>query len=1241
MIKIYDGSESDFSTLGLGVLLPTECEINWEAGGMYDLRLVHPIDDDARWTLIDYGRIIKAPGPVREAPIVEAGNEGQTITRQIYKVQTSGPKLRMRAKASLSAKILGSYKSGTEVIRVSVSGDWAKVIIKKGGATGWMWNGNLTFVRTETETINGDKPGGVVEIKQVGEQLFRITEVERDPVNKLVAVSAMHISYDLRANSVKGVYSPEKVAAATVVSEIMARAVAPHVFDVHCFATGNITGEYGGRSIIDCLFNPDDGIAKQLKARVVRDNFDIYILPDAERDMGVEIRYAKNMLAASLKVDAADVVTRIEPAGKDKDGKPLFLTGNGYVDSPRIGDYPAVYARRIEYPVQIGKDNIDNATQARTKLTELANADFENGIDLPSISLDVDFVALGDTAEYAEFAEVHAVHPYDTVAVKAPGIGVSARLRLTKCTWDVLAEKYNATTFGEIKAIQTAVYGYNIAPGAVGGTKIAGNAVDSMHLRELAVRYAHMDYATIEQLTADSITATRALIKQLAAEEITTDELYAALAMIAIAQITTANIENANITWANIQSLVTEMARIANAEIETADISWAHIKDLITGNAIFTEGVGGKLFVSRLAVTEANMVSLTTGELVVKGADGNFYAITIVDGVVTPVKKEITGDNMANSTIPGGKMIENTITARELNATSIFADSATIRDMIADNLSVDKFFARVATINALKVATVGSLLNGSVLELNHLRAIFRTPEFLVEIPGAEEGEEKLRINAEGLFAPSVESPTVAKRHPGGVYRVGINFDYQSLSDAFDDLEGAVLGGDVVLKLGSDNDPGGTLRGVRGGHSVTITSGNLIERYACYTNGATLSADGTYGYKVTATTAGTYRWVAMLIGRVGDLDLRGKSVSFTMDSSTHSGATALSAGLGHANVDYTDIQILGSNENPGTPRTVTVPEDVDEDRLLVLLLYISRETSCDAGAYRIYDRLRVEFGEADKMFSWPTANYRIADLGIVGCDRVNLSRTKLPTGVRIRDSDVALSRSEIFGDVGVLVDMARVLMRDNSGNCAKAVKARCAQVYVTGPAPGGTYEGWQIDTTTAQISGGGSAGNEQTKTLTANATGTYGPSNWWSSDRAIRQGYTPSNGRLRGGMWWDFSTIPSGATVTAMRLTLKRTSGYGKGANVTLKAYGTNSNARSGQPALTKGPYTLGVINQGQTKTFDLPAALVTALANGTVKGIVLYADDTSVLSGKTYSTNYARFDGTDGTAPKLAVTFTT
>ena len=137
-----------------------------------------------------------------------------------------------------------------------------------------------------------------------------------------------------------------------------------------------------------------------------------------------------------------------------------------------------------------------------------------------------------------------------------------------------------------------------------------------------------------------------------------------------------------------------------------------------------------------------------------------------------------------------------------------------------------------------------------------------------------------------------------------------------------------------------------------------------------------------------------------------------------------------------------------------------------------------------------------------------------------------------------------------------------------------------------------------------------------------ATGTY-TTYWWNIDSDIRQGYTKSNGRIKGGIFYAVSGVSG--TVKSAILKLTRLKNYGKGAPVQVKVYGTTNTGKNGNPALSTEGYVLGTIDNGQTAEFALPAALVTGLGNGTYKGVVLYADDTTVLHGKTYSTNYARF----------------
>lgn len=221
----------------------------------------------------------------------------------------------------------------------------------------------------------------------------------------------------------------------------------------------------------------------------------------------------------------------------------------------------------------------------------------------------------------------------------------------------------------------------------------------------------------IVQIVEKLGTFTSAQIKDLEAQVATIASAYIASATIDAAQIkdlyaeimkcVVANIKDADIDWANITNLSAAIATIASAEISNADIDYAKIKDLSAGTVIFEKGNADKLFISRLAVTDANMVSLTVGNLVVKDANGKYWNVSVdSQGNVTANETLVSGDNIEDNTVTGDKLVENTITAREINADEIFAKSAIINELIAKNLNASTFFAQDATIEALKTAKI-------------------------------------------------------------------------------------------------------------------------------------------------------------------------------------------------------------------------------------------------------------------------------------------------------------------------------------------------------------------------------------------------------------------------------------------------------------------------------------------------------------------------------------------------------
>ena len=786
MITIYRPDETDFTSLGLCVLNPTECTVSEKAGGTFSLRMVHPLDAGRRWTYITPGAIIKAPAPVRETPLInylDRQTTVQTITRKVYKVRTNtGARLRLRERATTGSRCISSYKPGTEVIKLADAGSadghsWYRVAILNGGATGYMAATYLTYVRDETESVEVEAShetiSKVVQPRQTRDQLFRIISVERDSADMLVTVEANHVFYDLAANIVNAEISEEGNDAQSVFNGIIGSLMNEHPFNFYMTADGKCTGEYTGVSAAKAFLDPDIGIVPQCKARIIRDNFDVFILPDEIRDRGVEIRHRKNLVGATMKTDSSAIVTRIKPVGKTKDGNRLTLTGSGIVDSAHINDYPIIYAQEISYDVKVGdgEGEFANETEARNELARLAQAEFNAGCDLPEVSLDVDFVALENVQGYQQYAEMQSLHLYDSVRVIAYNAGIDVKLRVVGYDYNCLLKKYDSISLGDVYEVKSTVYGYEISSGSLSGTRIANGSIGGAQLRNLAVSYAKIDIAAIEQLAADALTAVSAHINQLVAGTIEADQLYADLAAIAVAEITTANIDKANIDWASITNLSAQVATIAKAQITTAniesanidwakigalstviadiaqarinsakitsaqitdlnasvakiaqaniaaaDIGFAQIKDLTAGTAIITEGVGGRLYIGRLAVTEANMVSLSVGELIIKGDDGGFYALGVdADGNITTTLKQVGNSDIKDLSINAGeKIIEGTITAATLNVNDIFADSAIIRQLIAANLEVDTLWNREAWMS--KINGLGGSLDLSANE---------------------------------------------------------------------------------------------------------------------------------------------------------------------------------------------------------------------------------------------------------------------------------------------------------------------------------------------------------------------------------------------------------------------------------------------------------------------------------------------------------------------------------------------
>ena len=806
------------------------CTVTETLNGEWELTLVHDIDERGKWTRLSEGCILRAPVPAAMTPSVDlVTQQYQTSTYdvQIYKITTKSGPLHLRSGSGTNYKILGKYKKGREVIVLNkTTSSWYEVTAPDG-KHGYMASQYLTFQRTETQTVqtNVGFRNQVIEARQLRDQPFRIYRVV--PELDKVTVYARHIFYDLLDNMLKSLKPSPSAVGASVVQSLSGACLSSHDFSLYSDLTSTAEDvEWENINPVEAMLG-ENGLVSKYGAELARDWYDVFLVRRVGNNTDVSIREKKNLTGISYDVDETDVVTRIMPTGEDADGNVLYLP-ELYIDSPNINAY--THPKWIHLSVSEAKEVTDgdepkSKTQCYAEMRKAAQAEFDAGCDLPTVTLKVDFINCSDAEEYKQYAALTDIFLGDSVRVIARRIGVEVSMRMTQYTYDCLTRKYTSVTLGTAADTLegSMISSRQLPPGVISGSKLAINsvgagqlqsgsvgslqvkmaAIRTAHIQDAAITKAKIAEATIGELNATAITAISAKIQELAANNITTDELYAALATIAVAQITAANIEKANINWADIGELAAQIATIAqaqittaninsanidwasianlnaeiakiakaqitaaniesaaidwaaikdlnaavakialaqlttaninsaeidwasigqlqadiaklvNANIQTADIDWAQIKDLTAGTAIIEKGVNGKLYVADLAVTEANMASLTVGELIVKGADGCFYALSIAeDGTVTTEKKSVGDADIGDNSISGGKLIEKTITARELNVASIFADEALVGAITAANIYVSSLFAAeafIAQLNAVDISGNESL----------------------------------------------------------------------------------------------------------------------------------------------------------------------------------------------------------------------------------------------------------------------------------------------------------------------------------------------------------------------------------------------------------------------------------------------------------------------------------------------------------------------------------------------------
>lgn len=281
-------------------------------------------------------------------------------------------------------------------------------------------------------------------------QLFRIVNVSK-PLNGIVEYELNHITYDLSYTSVAPFTSDYVQATLVALWDNMTGgksfSISTDIND-----STHRTHKFKNEKPQSCraLFGGQEGsLIDIFGGEYHYDNFKVELLTKRGADHGVKIKYGKNLTDVTQEETNENVYTHVIPYAQDSNKNTI------------IGDTITLFNVEESKMRILNLDLSDKFQGENGEETKITVKDVNrearyyverNNLTEPRVSLDVSFLDLSQTVEYANIAPLETVSLGDTVYVDYPTLGVSAKARVIEYEWDSLRERYNSVEIGDAKA---------------------------------------------------------------------------------------------------------------------------------------------------------------------------------------------------------------------------------------------------------------------------------------------------------------------------------------------------------------------------------------------------------------------------------------------------------------------------------------------------------------------------------------------------------------------------------------------------------------------------------------------------------------------------------------------------------------------------------------------------------------------------------------------------------------------
>lgn len=280
-------------------------------------------------------------------------------------------------------------------------------------------------------------------------QPFRIYKISR-PIGGIVSVYARHISYDL----IKIVAMPYKAgSAADALSRLNTYAATGDGTTGFTFWTdiASTSGSFSldvPTSVRSVLGGMNGSILDTWHGEYEWDRFTVKLHASRGNDNGVVISYGKNLTDVKKETDASNLWNRVVPywskEGAEGTAGTLVTLPEKYINAPNIDRFETIKVRVLDLSEEFSAE--PTAAQLRSAAQRYAS---KNAKSEASTNLNVSFVALWQTEEYAQYASLQRLRLCDVVTVRHEDLGVDDKLEIIETNYNVLTERYDSMTLGE------------------------------------------------------------------------------------------------------------------------------------------------------------------------------------------------------------------------------------------------------------------------------------------------------------------------------------------------------------------------------------------------------------------------------------------------------------------------------------------------------------------------------------------------------------------------------------------------------------------------------------------------------------------------------------------------------------------------------------------------------------------------------------------------------------------------